>query len=487
MINMETNKLSGYFENEIIGDEVIFINDLDYDSESDRNYLKESLFVTLKSTTIDIVPSCFCGAVSANYLKGGICNLCDTEVKDRFGDFKPFVWMKRIKGAPPFIAPWFVASIDKLMGKSNERSILRWFGDTTYNPPLPPSKSTVPSEEALYDKVKLLPKFERSYGFFINNLEDILLCILSYKQHAKDKSKRIQYMIEVYRNHKDDILTDIVPVTHKDLIIEEKSSKGSYVKASRSQVINVAETFMRYCNSDKKIYRDRATALAVQSLADMTVGIMKDFVSGKTGLVRKQIMGARLHFSFRQVLTPIMGVHSYDECHMSWRSAVVVFRPHIINKLYKEGYSNKEVNRMMYKALTIFDAHIHSIMNDLINESENGVPTWVQRNPSQNSASILIVRITKIKTNPEDTTVSLSALLFPFMNGDIDGDELNYHLLLDKKMYKLLECLRPHNDVVDASYSPMDLYGKIGVSETSVATITNKLTYEKNKFCIDRK
>lgn len=476
-----------FFDKKIVKEDVIFVNDLNYDDEADRQILKKSLFVTLSSPIIDIVPSCMCGAVKATYLKGATCDRCQTEVSERFGDFKPFVWVKQIKGCKPFIAPWFIATIDTLAGKSNNRSLLRWFGDTSYNPPLPLSQNSATSEESLYDLFRAMPGFNRSYTFFVDNLEDILLCFLRYKNHTKEKSRRIQYVIELFRNESRSIFTDVLPILHRDLIVEEKTSKGAYVKVSRMQVINTTESFMRYCNSENVTYRDRATAIITQSISDMMVGVTKDFVSGKLGLVRKQLMGARLHFSFRQVLTSIGGTHEYDECHMSWRSSIVVFRPHIINKLYKRGLTYKEVNRMLKRALTIFDPYIYDILNELIRESPGGIPVWMHRNPSQDSASILLLRITFVKTDPNDTSVSLSSIIFTYPNADVDGDELNYHLILDNKMTKMLECLKPHRDVLDASNAPLAIFGKVGLPETCNATLTNMIQEGVIKHGLKRK
>lgn len=466
-----------YFRNNIVADEVIWVNDLDCFLDADIAKLRNNLFTTLTSNTIPITPSCSCGNFKVGYLRGIECQLCKTQVDSRYGDIKPYVWLRRMDGVEKFLSPYFVTLIDHVTGDKSRR-IVRWFGDVRYNPVFATRGNN--GDEAFYAALKELPNFERSYNFLVQNMEDVLIILLRTKNYQKAKSAQLQMVINLWRTHKDVICSDIVPIIHKSLIVVEKTTKGSYIQASRGDISNAVETFARSVQSDRISSRDRATALTVQLLSDMYTRITADFLSGKEKLVRKNILGSRFHFTFRQVVTPILGPHKYDDLHIPWQSFVSAFRPFIFNKLMRRGYTHKRVVKKLNEALLRFDMEIHEIGIELIKESDGGIPLMVHRNPSQNAASLLKVNGVKIKTDPEDTTVSMSIMTWVLANGDIDGDEANMTILLDNKMSRMLDCLRPDRDVVDASDQPSALFGKISIPETASATLTYRIEHERN-------
>jgi len=465
-----------YFRKHIVANEVIWVNDLDCFIDSDVNKLRKNLFTTLSSNTIPITPTCSCGNLKAGYLKGVECQICGSQVDSRYGDFKPYLWLRRMDGVEKFLSPYFVSLLDHVTGDKNRR-IVRWFGDARYNPVFTTRGNN--GDEEFYAALKELPGFHRSYNYLVQNMETVLITLLKTKNYQKAKSAQLQFIIELWRREKKTICSDIVPIIHKSLIVVEKTTKGSYIQASRGDIGNAVETFARSVRSERLSSRDRATALTVQLLSDMYTRITSDFLSGKEKLVRKNLMGSRFHFTFRQVITPILGKHKYDDCHIPWQSFISAFRPHIFNKLSNRGYTHKTITKMLYRALLRFDQEIYEIANELIEESNGGIPLMIHRNPSQNAASMLKIRGTKIKTNPEDTTISMSILVWVFANGDIDGDEGNVTMLLDNKMSDMLDCLTPDKDVLDASDSPATLFGKVAIPETASATLTYRIEHER--------
>ena len=60
-----------------------------------------------------------------------------------------------------------------------------------------------------------------------------------------------------------------------------------------------------------------------------------------------------------------------------------------------------------------------NIFKELISESKyGGIPVTHGRNPSLARGSIQLLRITQVKTNLEDPTISFSILITPPMNAD---------------------------------------------------------------------
>ena len=81
------------------------------------------------------------------------------------------------------------------------------------------------------------------------------------------------------------------------------------------------------------------------------------------------------------------------------------------------------------------------------------------------------VRITKVKTDPSDNTISFGILIVKAPNADFDGDALNLILLLDEKMANLTKTLEPHHNIFTAD-RPRAISGNIAIPGPVIATIS---------------
>ena len=63
-------------------------------------------------------------------------------------------------------------------------------------------------------------------------------------------------------------------------------------------------------------------------------------------------------------------------------------------------------------------------MDFITSRPDKGMPCLFHRNPSLLSGSSEYLRITKIKRDTGDNTISLSTLVVKAPNGDFDGDAL---------------------------------------------------------------
>lgn len=73
---------------------------------------------------------------------------------------------------------------------------------------------------------------------------------------------------------------------------------------------------------------------------------------------------------------------------------------------------------MLMSHVNVYSPILHELIDDIIKDTPNGRGPAVilQRNPSLMQGSAQLVYITKVKTNPEDTTVSMSDLIASAMN-----------------------------------------------------------------------
>ena len=352
---------------------------------------------------------------------------------------------------------------------------MRWFGDPLYNPPLNKKANYI---KALYEQYKAIPNFERSYKFLQDHIEDIIKATLMV-QNDKLKSVELQNLLQEYIKEKSEIHSTMLPILNKRFITVEKSFKGNFTLRETVDVPNIVFTFLSLNQRQTQKAIEQSIVKVLTMETELYTNIRKKIFSKKQGLFRKQISGLRAPFSFRNVITPITTEHDYDEIQIPWSTLITAFEPHIINLLLQAGYNYRDIPLRLNKAVHNFDPEIHKLVMDAVHASEDQCVWLTQlRNPAQGEYGTLLVKCKWFKTNPTDKTVSTSVMTVTFQQGDMDGDELNYKILLDKKMKKFYECFKPENCVTSGK-EPGEMFGKISLTKPVNATISNRIRHER--------
>ena len=115
---------------------------------------------------------------------------------------------------------------------------------------------------------------------------------------------------------------------------------------------------------------------------------------------------------------------------------------------------------------------LDEIFNEILQSSNGGVKCLFNRNPSLHRGSIQTVRITRVKTDVDDTTFSMSYLIAPSFNADFDGDELNLTLLLTEKVIRNSVKFEPHYNIISLTGNN-EFSNNIKFPKTIVATLNN--------------
>ena len=387
----------------------IIINDLHI---MDIKNLVDQLFITYENE-LSLVPQCKCGKLQGNYLKGEYCNACSTYVEDRFNELKPFIWVRQLKPDAPFLSPYIWGAMNMIMGKENA---MGWLADTTYNPP---------SVQSFWHTIKAIIG-GRGYYNVINNLDKILEFLKGYsKFKSPEKQLIIDTLLKKLKENKNEIFSQYLPLFNNNFFIIEKNNKDSYTSSILGDIINVATLTLNTVNAPKVTEKrlEITTAKIISLVSELFIKYVKENLSGKKKLIRKHIYGTRAHFTARAVITAISGKHEYDELHVPWSVAVPLFRPHIINLLIQKNYTYREASDKVFAASTTFDNEIYELLSSYIKDTpEKGVPCLFHRNPSLLQGSSQRLRITKVKTDMGDNTISLSTLIVKAPNADFDGD-----------------------------------------------------------------
>ena len=196
----------------------------------------------------------------------------------------------------------------------------------------------------------------------------------------------------------------------------DSSSGRSYIDSSGQYVLAAIIDLARLKSA---IYRSRPDHVhrVLQRMYKAVIGYYDDIgrrrLGKKLSLIRRHMFGTRLHWTFRNVIIPLTGIHRYDEIYMPWSTTVNLLKLHIIGRLvYQYGLDMSAAVSKHITALYNYDETIDAIMKNLIAESPGiGLPTIINRNPSIKRGACQLVYITKVKTDVNDHTFNISIMI----------------------------------------------------------------------------
>lgn len=463
----------------------ILINDINIFTEENKKIIDNIISSKYSDDTISLIPSCECGHTKGAYYVGDMCPMCKTTVKINNDDNLAFlVWLKRPNGVEKIINPVVLSMLDSQfkVGRTTFYAI-RWLMLPNYKI----TKDVIKSSNGLYyelDEALKANNIQRGYNSFIQNFWKIIdiLKNLTHKKTIKNDegedldTKGIENFL--YKN-KDKIFSDYMPFPNKVIFTYENNELGTFIDKS---ILNPLNVIRRLTGIDVSSKSDRIKQSRIaQSLIDISLfykDYFDDVIFDREGLIRNHVISTRSHFSTRAVITSISGPHEYDELHMPWSASCSLFREHLLNKLMKRGFLYKDALSLIIFNTEIYNPILDEVFNEILHEHGNGVPVFFNRNPSLHRGSIQRHRITKIKKDPWDKTISFSLLVAKSYNADLDGDEMNLTLPLTKTISDSLENFSPHHNILSLQ-SPNSFSNVLSYPKPIISTIYNWLRSDR--------
>ena len=150
---------------------------------------------------------------------------------------------------------------------------------------------------------------------------------------------------------------------------------------------------------------------ALKSLADM--------IKGKQGRFRQNLLGKRVDYSGRSVITvgPFLRMH---QCGLPKKMALELYKPFIYGRLEKKGMATtiKAAKRMVERE----DAAVWDVLDEVVREH----PVMLNRAPTLHRLGIQAFEPVLI----EGKAIRLHPLVCTGFNADFDGDQMAVHLPL---------------------------------------------------------
>lgn len=349
---------------ELVKDRAIIINDLANTTEEDKERIKSLTITQLNSDTISTVPSCRCKATRGKYAIGKTCPVCKEVVQSTIDEsVTSLLWFRAPKHVKALVNPLVWAMLSNYFTK-NSYNAIQYLTDSTYSP------STREPKEI--DRLSRCG-FERDLNYFIDHFDEILQALMDiFPPKASKPYSGLMRFITRFRHL---IFPTKIPVLHKYFFIADKTNLGIYMEDSIKDaldaiqhVISIDKDF--YDKSPKVIVNRTARMLARQ--AQFYYDYIGTNFQPKPGHFRRHIVGSRLNFCGRGVITSETGNHRHDEIGIPWRIAVPIFQHHLAGKLMRHGYDHNKALSMIYKHVCVYNPLIHRFLQEIFDEFPGG-------------------------------------------------------------------------------------------------------------------
>ena len=148
---------------------------------------------------------------------------------------------------------------------------------------------------------------------------------------------------------------------------------------------------------------------------------LSDLLRGKQGRFRQNLLGKRVDYSGRSVITVGPNLKMY-ECGLPRRMALELFKPFVMNRLALEGHAHniKSAKRMAERARP----EVWDILEDVVKER----PVLLNRAPTLHRLGIQAFKPRLV----DGGAIQVHPLVCTAFNADFDGDQMAVHVPLSR-------------------------------------------------------
>ncbi len=404
---------------------------------------------------------CLCGRYKRMKHRGVVCEKCGVEViqskvrRERMG---------HIVLATPVAHIWFLKSLPSRIGNAVDLSLKElekvlyfesWIVLDPKNTPLK-KKDLLTDEE--YEEAK---EQYGNDGFIVGIgaeairqlLEEIDLeklyeelrteIITSVSDTKKKKLIKRLKVVEALRksgNKPEWMILTVLPVIPPDLRPLVPLDGGRFAtsdlndlyrrvinrnnRLKRLQELNAPEIIIR---NEKRMLQESVDVLfdngrrgrAITGTNKRPLRSLSDMLKGKQGRFRQNLLGKRVDYSGRSVVTvgPDLRLH---QCGLPKKMAIELFKPFIYNRLLEKGYVTtvKSAKKMVEKET----AEVWDALDEVVRE----YPVILNRAPTLHRLGIQAFEPVLI----EGKAIQLHPLVCTAFNADFDGDQMAVHIPL---------------------------------------------------------
>jgi DNA-directed RNA polymerase subunit beta' len=403
---------------------------------------------------------CYCGKFKSIRYKGVICDRCGVEVthfkvrRERMG---------HIELAAPVSHIWYYRSVPSRMGllldipMNKLRSILYYEQYIVLDPGETDLKSKqILNEEEYYDAVERYGSTAFEAGMGAESIRVLLDKIdldrlaENLREKMKDKGpksdKRLLKRIKIVENFRASgnkpswMILDVIPVIPPELRPMVQLDGGRFATSDlndlyrrvinrnnrlrRLQTLNAPDIIIR---NEKRMLQEAVDALfdnskrkrAVKGASNRPLKSISDMLKGKQGRFRQNLLGKRVDYSGRSVITVGPELKMW-QCGLPTKMALELFKPFIMKRLV-----DKDVVFNIKKAKIHVEAEepeVFAVLDEVVKEH----PVLLNRAPTLHRLGIQAFEPVLV----EGKAIRLNPLVCHAFNADFDGDQMAVHVPL---------------------------------------------------------
>lgn len=348
---------------------------------------------------------CKCGAFTGKVFEHEECPICHTKVEFKDTNIEFTGWISL--GENYVLNPFYYNRLCDCLGKSivpeiiNRKSVVDLNGNM--------KRAT---EEDLNEKPK--------HPFVGIGLIEFRARFEEVMNYFKEKKKKKAQEIERIISESSSVFCSHIPI-YSTLLRPQSSTNDTYYFNSIDKHINptfsLSERLKTAEEIDKHIILSRIQ-YRLNKLWDENFNLL----NGKEGLIRGQILGGSINFSSRNVIIPDPTLRD-DQVDLSYHTFLELYKFKIIYYLMKMDDISLSKAYYKWSRAHEFDSQIYEVMKFIIKKEKPKV--LINRNPTLNYYSMLLMGIRNVKKSIDDYTLSVPLSVLPGLNADFDGDILN--------------------------------------------------------------
>jgi len=402
--------------------------------------------------------SCSCGHFNGKMYEGLKCDKCDTIVEKIEANIDKTAW---IDLQEYYIIKYLAyMTLEKIIGRDELRDVIT-------------SPSTINIEGNIditeLEEIREEPKkryYQIGIEFFKDNFQEVLNYYFEMKfpelsnaavqvietkvKEANDAKETFEFQQELERLYDkkerkmyeslediDNVFTNKIPILSTVLRPAMRTTDGLKMDALNNIYINILKSAkILHDTTNKSILSKIYTHAALQAQYFQLSEAIIENVKSKGGLIRNQVMGTRVNFSARNIISPAVAGYKIDEVVLPYLTFLILYQYEIINEVSKvKNIPLIRAEKIWYQATLDMDEEIYLIMKKMIVEDE--IAILLNRNPTISYGSILYLKIAGIKHNHNDLTMSVHNGILSLVAGDYDGDVLNLISVKDRETKEL--------------------------------------------------
>ena len=341
---------------------------------------------------------CKCGAFKSRQFEGETCPICNTKIEFRDSDINITGWISL--GNNRIISPYYFNVLQGAIGRNVFPDIIYAKYKMTTD-----GRRMKPKEDDL-DVVPSSPFAGIGVDAFYENYENIINYFANKK---KNKARTFDLLLKQKRS----VFVSHIPIA-STLLRPQSVTSDTFYYNSIDKIINTTFSLSENLKNCIDVEKDYILQRLQVKVNDMW-NIYFNELNGKEGHIRGEMLGGSLNYTARNVIIPDPTLKD-NEVDLSYNTFLELFKYKIIYYIMKLDDVTLSRAYDIWKSASSFNVKVYDIMQYIIHSED--VRLLINRNPTLNFYSMLLMKVRQIKPDGDDYALSVPLSILPGLNAD---------------------------------------------------------------------